>query len=254
MQRDPKIILLAATIALMLGSCSGSRKIVRQANPRMRTVQSITGKELIMNNTLAGKDFEISKFRAKVTTGEDNNSFSGYLRHSGDSYLISIRTIAGIEAARIYFDRDSVKINDRINRQYIHGRFSALRSRYGIDWDDIPLLLGDITTTFPEEQVINCIGGFGEYTNKEGNKLYQFTMSCAEGRLTEVSVIDGISGRSLRAFFKSFIRENGLVYPGFIIIESGGTKAEISIERVNSDSKPTIKFRKGSGYDELVIR
>lgn len=76
------------------------------------------------------------KFSADYQKGEESQSFGGTIRIKKDSFIwISVVPALGIEAARIFITRDSIKVINRIKSTYFTGNFSYLKKMLNLEID-----------------------------------------------------------------------------------------------------------------------
>lgn len=81
-------------------------------------------------------DFQTFSTKAdfKIKKEEKNQSFKANVRIQKDSLIwISITPLLGIEVARVLITQDTVKVINRIEKEYFIGDFSYLQSRFNID-------------------------------------------------------------------------------------------------------------------------
>jgi hypothetical protein len=65
-----------------------------------------------------------------------------------DRYLLSLKSSSGLEGARVYLTRDTLLINDRLNRKLLSGKAKDIERTLGIPYDFINLIFGDIITIY----------------------------------------------------------------------------------------------------------
>ncbi len=81
------------------------------------------------------KSFYVKRFSANVTIDGEKKNFKGSLKIQKDSAIwLSIRSsIGGIEGMRILITPDSVKVIDRIKKEFLISSFSFLNRRLGTE-------------------------------------------------------------------------------------------------------------------------
>lgn len=126
------IIFLLTTAGMLIISCRGTRKI-QQAIAKKDTVaaQPVVDAHAdsvkMMQDSyylLLGNRIEFETFSAKINAdyqGSDgkNNNVNAFVRMKRDSIIwISINAMLGIEAMRVLVDKDSVKILNKLDKEY----------------------------------------------------------------------------------------------------------------------------------------
>ena len=121
------------TIALLLFSC----KIQEKENVKFK-VKTRSSKFLV--NKLKTNEFKCETISAKASitvldTSNKKTSFKTHLRIRKDSVIWMSITSIGIEAARVIITQDSVKLIDRLKKQYFLGDFKYINQLLGADLD-----------------------------------------------------------------------------------------------------------------------
>ncbi|MBI5217476.1 MAG: DUF4292 domain-containing protein [Bacteroidia bacterium] len=135
MQKHKIFYILPVFIGLILlfNSCKTKKQIFHFSNIRpMRAVKLYDNIEF---NKLRFKTLSV-KFSATYEKDGDSQSFGGAIRIKNDSLIwISIVPALGIEAARIFITKDSIKFINRINSTYYIGNYSYLQSLLNLEID-----------------------------------------------------------------------------------------------------------------------
>lgn len=103
-----------------------------------------------------------ARVSAKVKTNKGTNSFNARLRMYKDSVIwASITPALGIEAARVYITRDTLKFIDRINSKYFVGSYEMVNNMLETDIDFEMLeaiITGNNFTVYANEKFESNIG------------------------------------------------------------------------------------------------
>ena len=115
--------------------------------------------KVLLNQNLTARSFFIEKAEFKISSGDGEKSGIGTVKFQmPDKFLISIKSKAGIEVARIFLTGDSIFINDRFNKKLYYGSTSYLKSKYGYYNIIIASILGDyVNDQKLDRSKINCI-------------------------------------------------------------------------------------------------
>jgi Domain of unknown function (DUF4292) len=101
-------------------------------------------------NTIRENNISVSNFfieKADFLLNRNNNTirFLFYVKFKKpDKYIISIRSIGGIEAARIYLSKDTILINDRMRKKLLYGKPENIRNIYQEPYFNINMAFGDL--------------------------------------------------------------------------------------------------------------
>jgi hypothetical protein len=125
-----------------------------------------TGDEVY--NNLVSKSPDITSYSAgrmniRIIDNDEELNLRGAVRMIKDSaIMVSVNAFAGIEAARMLFTRDSVKILDRINNRYFLGNYidSKRFLPVAMDYDIIQsVFLGSSVRIIEEFDILERNGG-----------------------------------------------------------------------------------------------
>ncbi|MCD4769985.1 MAG: DUF4292 domain-containing protein [Bacteroidales bacterium] len=242
-------------MVILVNGCAGTRKN-RSVIPYNETKKELLLK--VKENNIGKNCFVIQKISVSYNLNGEKKRFNGNLKHNtnGD-ILISIRVSGGIEVARIYLDKDSVRINDRINKIYSYGPIDKLKEKYGFNYEDIYLLFGDIPELFSENDIELCESGISESKNRYYNSYSIRTrIDCKEKKIKEI-IIRNNSGHIEYNIVYERIKsgENyklaekvSLNYPKI------GLTAEIELKGFKLVSVTNMKFWPGTGYKYKVLK
>ena len=248
-------ILVITVVIIMVNCCAVTR------NKKSVIYNNETNNELLFKvkeNNIGKESFVIQKLSVSYDLNGERKRFNGNLKHdeNGD-ILISIRIAGGIEVARIYLDRDSVRINDRVNKIYKYGRTDRIIGKYGFSYEDIYLLFGDLPEMFKENDIGLCEQGFSEskeryydnYSistriNCEEKKVTGFSLKNAKENLEYSIYFDKIkSGEDFKMAEKIYLK-----YPKVYLT------AEIELKGFKIVNVQNMKFNPGSGYKYELLK
>ncbi|MGM0503751.1 MAG: DUF4292 domain-containing protein [Bacteroidota bacterium] len=140
-------IYLIAVISLT--GCNITKEIGRD-----KTVTVITPEEIdhhISQNTLLSRGIVINGARIKIKNEEQTNRIRANFKIKPDSaMLISLSNSLGIEFVRALITPDSIRFVNRINRNYIAGKYSVVASMYHIpvEYKDLQDALVGVNSMF----------------------------------------------------------------------------------------------------------
>jgi hypothetical protein len=211
---------------LLLASCSvfkGPERVKRD-DVSYRTERFL---EEVGNKNITNQGFRFDRIRVVMDSGGETRRFTASIRYDQKgTMLVSVRIIASIEVARIYLDSERIVILDRLNKIYTTGNTSEVLKKYGMKWDMIPLLFGDLPNGFVSAQRIKCVNGTANLMLEKGDDNYSADFECSQGKLMNFSGSSGIFSASIS--FQDFIEEANSVYPQSIFFREA--KSVISME------------------------
>ncbi len=163
----PVFVFITLVTIIVFASCTTERKMLRAP------LQELGHDYLFQKMVDSQPDFSTLSIRASIQYKDKKNDMDlkANIRIAKDSAIwISVSPLLGIEAARVMFTKDSVKLIDRFNKAYFSGDYAFFADFYKLDFDyDIiqSLLLG------------NDVKGYdrGELRASVDNKLYYLRTS-----------------------------------------------------------------------------
>ena len=251
------INIVIIIIVIALSSCGSIRLSDKGRGSGDFEVNSERLLGRVRTNNILETPLAINKITVTYMEGGERRRLRANLKYNGvDSMLISIRTFAGIEAARVLIAKDTVQISDKINKILYKGLTEQISNKYGINFDFIELIFGDINEIDVKSKRIKCENGITKIYKTETEKNIEYTIDCNINKLIEVVGNLGEENEIVRGRFDSFREENGLLYPGSINWKMEEKEIEIQLELQNlkKSGKTYIVFRTGRGYKEKILR
>jgi len=244
-------------LLLLFDSCA----VIRKGKQENDYIPSGGTRELLSVNLKKGNVSAEGYFieKAEIHLSDDNGKrrFFANMKYTAPAtYLLSLRSVTGLEIARVYISGDSVLINDRINKVTYEGNTNGLVKKYGIKVDFIPVLLGDyIDDNLAEKVIDDCKNG---QVNVEGNikgMRILYIVDCRRGKVISARP-DIVAGRkNLQVSFSDFIKRDKLHYPRTILITDsiGDESISVSIVKFSSPWYGNIKFIPGAQYEKKPL-
>lgn len=253
-----KIVQISTLIALILFSCSVSRKSRSGNNDSSVTEKSSNTLKEIVSNNLSNEDFFIQRADVKLTQENVTVHFNAAIRfRRPDSLLISVKAKTGIEAGRALITRDTLVINDRINRKVIVGDASGIRRKYGIDPYYIFAMLGDLIVNESEAaEAVDCRNGISLPRLQVNERRIEYTIDCSRGKVVKAFFEGDIRSANVELAYSDFINVSRIKIPQRIEISSdmNNVNIEIEIKKIIMPWDGPLRFITGSGYKVVRIR
>ncbi|HUX96023.1 MAG TPA: DUF4292 domain-containing protein [Bacteroidales bacterium] len=246
--------LISYLIILFFTGCSVSGKL---GNNKVGEGDKIE-LGILKSKNLANNSFFIQRADIELVTNEDRKSFLASVKFNiPDTFLISIRSKSGIEAARIFMTADTLLINDRINKMMYFGSGDALKKRYGYSGELIYLLFGGFLEDFSVKgKVIDCNQGEAkEIFQLEDYRLIYF-IDCKAGEVKRIQINSEKGGKNI--IIKFFGQENKADVKYYKRIEINTINdyelVKIVINKIEIPYKGRIEFIPGRNFEQVEIK
>lgn len=134
MKNRPIIYILAVVLVLIgVQSCKTKKKFVTVA-PIVEKVDDRLFADII-DHQFDFNNFS-SRVNLKLSSGTRTLSSRSQLRIIKDEAIqLSVQPLFGVEMLRLYLDRDSLLLLDRMNKQYIQESLADIKEKYPIGFD-----------------------------------------------------------------------------------------------------------------------
>lgn len=248
-----KSIILFAYFTLLYG-CAVFNKSGLDRNLGENLNSNVISLEAVKLHNITNGSFSISKAEVELVGKERNERIICSIKYVyPGKYLISIRNRTGIEAARLFISRDTVLLNDRINRKLYYGSNTQLLEKYGFNQSVIPLILGDY--------LYDDLKGYGQENCKNGyleKKIYfngyavNYTIDCKVLKVVSTKIDND---NEIKLKFSRFFVKDKILIPGEVEIENIErlTKIFIKIGNIEYPWNGSIEFIPGSGYEQIPL-
>lgn len=236
-------------------SCRSLRISTSKEETETREINSVRLIGEVKKNNIINSAISISKIVINYSGGGENRRLRANLKSDGKGQmLISIRTIAGIEAARILVTGDSVHVADKLNRIYYRGRIEKVAVKYGISYDLINLLFGDFNEDVNIARRVRCVKGKAMVTDEKNN--IEYTFDCGVYKLVEARGGINRMHDTYKGTFGEFKKEDGMIYPGEIIwqLEGGSTRLELTLDNFKKRNDNELVFTNVDNYEVRIIK
>lgn len=213
----------------------------------------------ILKQNLSAESFLISKIEITLERNREKQKFLCNVKYENSGkILISLRSSNGIEGIRIYIDRDTILVNDRINRKLYYGSSLQLYEKYRISIDYLPVLLGDMI--IEKESLIKednrCLNGIAEITGLIGKRTIRYNIDCNKSKVTSAEFVTDSCDNRIYAEFKKFNKIKKNYYPSIISIDGVYDKdrLNIKIKEPEAYKGPELKLIPGNNYELILLK
>jgi len=210
---------------------------------------------IIENQNLTSNSFFIQKADVEIVKDGESESFIASIKYNaGGSYLISLRGKSGIEAARIYITKDTILINDRINRQLLFGEPVYLERKFGLPIDVLPLIFGDLSSYSNETDDIQfCVDGTMKLERNVKGIIMKYIVDCKKKKIVSAVRVDSFNTELARLRFDKFTDYVRGFFPTGIRINYIDSEIFIKIVKFEAPWDGDIEFVPGNKYEEIEL-
>lgn len=251
-----KIVLILGIIIFSTG-CSVQRSGgIKRSEPVIKdTAGSLT--DVLKEQNITNESFIIEKAEIEVTGQDGTERMLANVKFSNSKeFLISIRSRAGIEAARIYISSDTILINDRINRKFIHTSSVYIDTKYGVSKDLMPLLFGDyIGKVMNNQDMEDCNNGMLNTDCLVNGLRIRYTVDCDVGKANFAVKEDSFTNQGIEFKYDNFFRNGEKWIPREIEMTDlkRQIKILIRIEKISFPWEGKTELIPGNRYEIIEL-
>lgn len=257
---------------LSFWSCKSTEKAKRSSLEGKKTDYLI---QQMKNN-----EFSFDTFSAKsvITVKQDGkkNTFKSTIRIKKDSAIwISITPLFGIEMARVLITNDTVKVINRIDKQYFIGDYDYINNRYNVDLEYEVLqaiLLGNSIAFELDEKVKFSIDKEDYYLGnlrkrkarkaddkpkkieKQKDEIVSLWINQSTFRIDKFLFSDLTADRFIMGEYSNQLQVEDQLLPEYLYFELQSAKpatVEIQYSRVSLNQPLKFSFNISSKYEQI---
>lgn len=261
-------ILTSIVITVLLSTSCGHIKKLNNFFPQ--SIEAPALRDSIENAYWKYDNFQ-AKFSVDYESPDGTMNFSGTLRVLHDSLLwISISPGLGLEAVRMLCTPDSVKILNRVDKNYVIGTYGWLQKKFSIQLN-FKMLEAIFATRLFVFQQYNGQAFPAGFRVKDAPNFYslqfpenittttQFrqliTLRKSDYRIIKTDVVDG--ARNFALVYSDFFKDSGFQVPRhiyFSFIEGAKFyRINLTYNRIKFDRKIKMPFKISKRYRRLMI-
>jgi hypothetical protein len=213
--------------------------------------------ESVIKQNITKNGFFIQKAEIDISTQKRKEKLLCNIKFKKpDKYLISIKSKAGIEAARIFITIDTILVNDRSNRKQYFGSTQYLKTKYGITASILPLIFGDyITEMLSDRNEEKCLNGKLNVDGIINGIKIRYLIDCKKGKSILAIAEKSFDNKEIEINYERFIKIGDDLMPGKIGIKDtqSMTTIEIRIKRIESPWDGNVEFIPGNNYELMQL-
>ncbi len=209
----------------------------------------------VSSNNIINGPVAVNRISLHYKDEDQERSFKANLKYNGrDTILVSIRSLAGLEAARMLVTGDSVKIIDRINKILYISDNRSLGNKLGFDIVDFGLLFGDLMNNFTDKRKIICSDGLVYKTDNGKYYNTNYRIRCDVLKVEHIESFDKEGNIIAIGQFDKFRKEDGVNYPGEIEWNLGSIELRAEMQGVVRKERMNYIFNIKEAYEIRVIK
>lgn len=256
MPNKPLILIIIIVLFVISNNCAVRRGIIEQ-----NSADSFSDKDLlktVLDRNISSNGFYIKKAIVNYSDSITNVDFLISIKHNKeDQYLSIVRTLSGIELYRIFIDRSTFLINDRLNRKVLKGNESFLKNYSGLDFNKLIFIFGDL---YFSERIVSdsegCISGEKRFYDFSDHQKLDLTINCSLKKLTKLKLLDLEKATLVDLEYEKFKNIGLIPFPHEIKLGSNGRifKINVDVSDVITPWDESIEFVEGKNYERVELK
>jgi hypothetical protein len=250
-------IAIILFLGILTGACSITRKLSKETYRESDYADSGNVLDKVIKQNITSSGFFIQKAEIELNTQTEKKKFLGSIKFEfPDKFVISLKSKTGIEGARIYVNKDSIFVNDRINKTMYFGTALNLKRKFGLNQSILPIIFGDMVV---ENRFNTGIGKCEENKLKVDCNVRGVTISysidCKRSKINQVHLGNSSLKENINISYSSFIYLDKALIPRIIDIEDPqhSIKVRIKLMKTEYPWNGDVRFVPGKGYEIIEI-
>jgi hypothetical protein len=250
-------IVIILFLSILAGGCSLSRKAGYVPSAGSLSLESENYLENVIRQNISSKGFFIKKADVELNDQSGKQKFLASIKFEfPDKYLISLKSKTGIEGARIYITKDSLIVNDRVNKRMYFGTKGYLRSKFGLNQSLLPLIFGDLITENNRQDLKpKCLGGKIQFVCVLGGVTLNYIIDCKRYKSSLVTLKSNYLQQNVIIRNEGYLKTGSIILPDNVQIEDLNTNTTIRIKflKLEYPWNGKLKFIPGKGYELIEL-
>jgi hypothetical protein len=250
------ILLIFIVLGLLTNGCIVKRGVIEQRNKSNLSSDELI-KDVLQKNITNGS-FYIKKAVVNFSDSLNNINLLISIKHNEQNkYLAIVRTLTGNELFRIFINRDTFLINDRLNKKILVGNEKYLGNNFGLDFRTLIYIFGDLSISKNCKSDQNsCVSGEMKFIDYFDDQKLDIKIDCNKEKISSVKIINEPGSIAVELEFNKIKETSFLTYPEEIKIRSNirEVKMSIKIKSIESPWNELVEFFPGSNYDMKILK
>ena len=252
-----KVILISAVYILLAG-CSVLRKEKSEISEISNDLTKENLIKVLRKGNLSDSSFYIQKAEVEIiTNGEKEKFLAAWKYEKSGRSLLSLRSRTGIEVARVLITKDTVLVNDRINRKIYYGKGEYIGRKYNVTVSSLPVVIGDfIGGNYYLNQLVKCnAGSINLQTSVKGLKT-DYIIDCKKGKVISTTIYNSLNEKELDINFSKFIKVEEKILASKVSVKyyKNDSEVNIKIDKIVCPWDGKVEFIPGKKYEVLELK
>lgn len=212
----------------------------------------------IKKKNLTNNSFYIQRADIEIYSDGEKRTFLASVKFNRpDTFLISIRSKSGIEAARVFLTDDTLLVNDRINKIVYYGSGDELIFKYGFSGYFVPLLFGDFIFQAENfDDTVNCKEGVLNIISNYKKKGFKYCLDCYSERILSVEIVNEIDTRPIIIEYLDSEKKDEIDYYSKVQLSNlkGFERILLKFEKIEVPYNGYTEFIPGKNYEWVRIK
>lgn len=244
-------------LGLILSSCATTRKTGNDSYVGSEDADKSSVIETVIKQNVTNYGFFIQKAEIEIINENESQKFIATIKFCPpDKFLFSLKSRTGIEGARLYLSKDSIMVNDRINKKMYFGSTFNLKQKYGIGTASFPVIFGDLVVDKRTEDGKDpCTNGILNLVSNVKGVNLNYTIDCKKRKIISVRTMSSGLENGIDVKFDNFKKFDKILVPRSIDLNEPalGMKIKIKIVKMEYPWNGTFKFISGKGYELIEL-
>jgi hypothetical protein len=252
-----KVILISAVYILLAG-CSVLRKEKSEISGISNDLTEKNLIKILTKGNLSDSSFYIQKAEVEIiTNGEKEKFLAAWKYEKSGRSLLSFRSRTGIEVVRILITKDTVLVNDRINRKTYYGKGDYIAGKYDLNVSSLPVFIGDfIGGNYYLNEFVKCNeGSINLQTSIKGLKT-DYIIDCKKNKIISTSMYNSLNEKEIDINFSKFIKVEQKIIASRILVKyyKNNYEVNIKIDKIICPWDGKVEFIPGKKYEVLELQ
>jgi hypothetical protein len=213
--------------------------------------------EKVKGFNISRSSFYIQKADIEIANSLGKQNLTGTIKYliSG-TYLISIKSKSGIEGARIFLSKDTILVNDRINRNIYYGSPKWIKEYYGLEYSILPVMLGDYMDDLSAVMSVEkCLKGKVIVDYVINNKRIVYNIDCKLNKIVSAYFLNNENEGEIEILYDRFFKKGEILAPGIVQIRiiKKDINVKIRIRKIQFPWDGIIDFVPGRKYELIKL-
>jgi len=202
----------------------------------------------IRENNISDNSFFIQKAKIELQGRDSKDGFLASIKFKNqDSILISVRSMTGIELVRVFIEKDSVFVNERLNNSIFYRTVHELERKYSVSKNLIYIMLGDLIYSESDVKNLNKENAKSKFLETiVDDRKVEYEVDFNRGKVLNTKVYDIGDQKEITLKYNEFKRAGNCKFAQKIDITGyrDYRRIIIDIKRIDTPFSGEIRFKK----------